>query len=134
MESVKVATMTDERREGMLCLLEQLFGPRPNNPERCRRKMRNLYKKLPEKVTELIEKLLKLLKKYNFSLVSHENLLIICERFMPDCVSYLSADECVVSHFCNILQEWKQSGMDTGDCLVIQNNEEEFIFINSNKN
>ena len=131
MESVKVDTMTDEqRREGMRSLLEQIFGPRPNNPERCRRNIRKLYNKLPGTVAELIEKLLKLMKKYNFSLFSHENLLIICERFMSDCVSYLSADECVVSHFCNILQEWQNSGMGTIDSLVIHTNQEEFIFIN----
>ena len=130
MESDKVDTMTnEERKKGMQSLLEQIFGPRPNNPGRCRRNIRELYNKLPQSVTELIEKLLQLMKKYNFSLVSHENLLIICERFMPDCVAYLYDDECVVSHFCNILQTWKDSGIDTVDCLVIQNNKEEFSFI-----
>ena len=54
------------------------FDIRPN----IRRHIRNLYPKFITEISDMLEKILLLMKQFKFSLFDHKNLLLICEFFI----------------------------------------------------
>ena len=116
----------NERKARMLALFESMFPP---NESILRRKIRKLISNFPE-LADFTEKLLVLMKKYNFSLCAHENLRRICEGFGPYCATNLSPNEPRMIYFKNLVDEWRCSGMEASDNYIITNHDEEFNFIN----
>jgi hypothetical protein len=134
-------TMSPKRKAGMLALIGDIFGTRVNSPERCRKNIRQLYPIFTEDISVLLETLLKILKKYEFSLYAHENLLTLCQNFnsvnneftndpLTISLNKLSNSENhTFNEFKVYLNEWIYNSIDSNDSLNIQNNQEEFRFL-----
>jgi hypothetical protein len=139
---IQTTTLSPEKRAQYYSLFESIFGPRPNNsPQRCRRNIRELYPTFTKDISELVEKLLGLMKKYEFSLFAHEKLLQLCQHFNSIMnenetdpliigLNQLSTTEKnSVDDFKIGLSEWMDCSIYSNDTIIINLNKEEFSFL-----
>ena len=138
-------TISPEKRAQYYSMFESIFGPRPNSPQRCRRNIRELYNTFTKDISELLEKLLVLMKKYEFSLFAHEKLLQLCQNFNTIMnehekdpliieLNQLSTTEInketnLLNNFKVGLSEWIDSSIYSNDPIIINLNKEEFTFL-----
>ncbi len=135
-------SLSPEKRAQYYSLLETIFGPRPNSPQRCRRNIRELYNTFTKDISELLEKLLVLMKKYEFSLFAHEKLLQLCQNFNSIMnehekdpliigLNQLSTTEkSFLGDFKIGLSEWMDCFIYHNDTIIINLNKEEFRILN----
>jgi hypothetical protein len=134
-------TLSPEKRAQYYSLFESMFGPRPNSPQRCRRNIRELYTTFTKDISELLENLLVLMKKYEFSLFAHEKLLQLCQHFNSIMnenetdpliigLNQLSTTEKnLVDDFKIGLSEWMDCFIYHNDTTIINLNKDEFSFL-----
>jgi hypothetical protein len=137
----QMPTLSPEKRAQFYSLFESMFGPRPNSPQRCRRNIRELYPTFTKDISELLEKLLLLMKKFEFSLFAHEKLLQLCQNF-NSIINENETDPLIiglnqlstteknsVDDFKIGLSEWMDCSIYSNDTIIINLNKEEFNFI-----
>jgi len=147
--NTQTTDISPERKAVFMSLIESIFGPRPNHPQRCRRNIRELYPTFTKDISEVLEKLLVLMKKYEFTMFAHEKLLLLCENFnsimnvqekdhLIIALNQLSNSEInpetnietnLESNFKIGLSEWIDTSIHFDDKATINNNKEEFSFL-----
>ena len=128
-ESVETsAKVSHEARAYYYALFDEFFGPRPPSRTTIRGQIRGIRDKLPEELKEIINKLLLLIKQYDFSLLAHENLYSQCLNFYKT-ITYYNITTNIVDKFYEILDAWQTVGITPSDSDIISRNKETFKFL-----
>jgi hypothetical protein len=125
-ESVETsAKVSHEARAFYYAFFDEFFGPSRTT---IRSHMRGLRDKLPEELKEIINKLLLLIKQYDFSLIAHENLYSQCLKFYKEIPDFNITTN-IVDKFYEILDAWQTVGITSSDSAIISRNKETFKFL-----